>query len=43
MSSKTPWISFKTRQRVYDRWYPEIAGRIVEVLKTRLRVQWVVR
>ena len=35
---KKNWSDFRLSRRVYDRWYPEIAGRIVKVLKTRIQI-----
>ncbi len=26
--------------KVYDRWWPERLGKVIQIRKTRLRVQW---
>lgn len=37
---KTPKQRFKVGDKVYDRWYPFVNGTIVEVLKTRVKVDF---
>lgn len=36
----TPHLKFKAGQLVYDQSWPYRRGRILKVLKTRLRVEW---
>jgi len=33
-------IRWNVGMRVYDRWWPWRMGKIVRVLKTRIRVEW---